>query len=78
MTKNSSLVIIQAYQTTMEYVMSKMTDLTLDIEYLLDAGKSFSEVARELEIPISFVVEAAELIEENQQVNCSPFATINS
>lgn len=62
----------------MEYVMSKMTDLTLDIEYLLDAGKSFSEVARELEIPISFVVEAAELIEENQQVNCSPFATINS
>lgn len=58
--------------------MSKMSDLVLDIEYLLEEGKSFAEVARELEIPVHFVVEAAELIEESQKEDCSPFATINS
>ena len=57
--------------------MSKMSDLVLDIEYLLGKGKSFAEVARELEVPVHFVVEAAELIEENKEEN-SPFATINS
>lgn len=58
--------------------MSKMSDLVLDIEYLLEEGKSFVQVARELEIPVSFVVEAAEIIEQNQLDECSPFATINS
>ena len=57
--------------------MSKMSDLVLDIEYLLGKGKSFAEVARELEVPVHFVVEATELIEENKEEN-SPFATINS
>jgi len=61
-----------------EPVMSKMSDLVLDIEYLLEEGKSFAEVARELEIPINFVVEAAELIEQAQSEDCSPYATINS
>jgi hypothetical protein len=58
--------------------MSKMRDLVLDIEYLLEQGKSFAQVARELEIPVHFVVEAAELVEQIQLENCSPFATINS
>jgi hypothetical protein len=58
--------------------MSKMSDLVLDIEYLLEQGKSFAQVARELEIPVHFVVEAAELVEQTQLENCSPFATINS
>ena len=58
--------------------MSKMRDLVLDIEYLLEQGKSFAQVARELEIPVHFVVEAAELVEQTQLENCSPFATINS
>jgi predicted RNase H-like HicB family nuclease len=40
-------------------------------------GKSFAEVARELEIPIHFVVEATEIAQENKEEN-SPFATINS
>jgi hypothetical protein len=55
-----------------------MRDLVLDIEYLLEQGKSFAQVARELEIPVHFVVEAAELVEQIQLENCSPFATINS
>lgn len=58
--------------------MSKMNDLVLDIEDLLEQGKSFAQVARELEIPVHFVVEAAEIIEQNQLEDCSPFATINS
>ena len=61
-----------------EHAMSKMNDLVLDIEDLLEQGKSFAQVARELEIPVHFVVEAAEIIEQNQLEDCSPFATINS
>lgn len=57
--------------------MSKMSDLALDIEYLLAEGKSFAEVARELEIPIHFVVEASNVAQENKE-ETSPFATINS
>lgn len=58
--------------------MSKMNELVLDIEEQLEQGKSFAEVARELEIPIHFVVEAAEIIEQEQLDDCSPYATINS
>lgn len=42
-----------------------MSDLVLDIEYLLNEGKSFAEVARELEIPVSFVAEAVEMLQKN-------------
>lgn len=55
-----------------------MSNLVLDIEEMLEQGKSFAQVARELEIPIHFVVEAAEIIEQDQQEDCSPYATVNS
>lgn len=58
--------------------MSRMNNLVIDIEELLERGKSFAQVARELEIPVHFVVEAAELIEQIQEEDCSPYATINS
>ena len=58
--------------------MSKMSNLVLDIEDMLEQGKSFAQVARELDIPVHFVVEAAEIIEQNQQEDCSPYATVNS
>jgi hypothetical protein len=58
--------------------MSKMSELVMDIEERLEQGKSFVQVARELEIPMHFVVEAAELIEQSQAEECSPYATINS
>jgi len=58
--------------------MGKMNDLIMDIEDMLEQGKSFAQVARELEIPMHFVVEAAEIIEQDQSDDCSPFATINS
>lgn len=58
--------------------MSKMSELVISIEDMLEEGKSFTEVARALEIPVHFVVEAAELIEQSQLEECSPYATINS
>lgn len=58
--------------------MSKMSELVIDIEDMLEQGKSFVDIARTLEIPMNFVVEAAELIEQSQLEECSPYATINS
>ena len=59
--------------------MSKMSELSMDIEYLLNEGMSFVQIAQSLEIPVNFVVEAADLITvaKNPQ-DCDPFATINS
>lgn len=58
--------------------MSIMGDLVLDIKYRLEQGLSFYEIARQLDIPVSFVVEASDVIERNDDQDCSPFATINS
>ena len=59
--------------------MSKMNELSLDIKYLLGEGKSFAQVARDLEIPVHFVIEAAEFMQESDEVeDYGPFATINS
>jgi len=57
--------------------MSRMSELDLDIRYLLEKGKTAMEIARELEIPVSWVYEKPEATEESQEV-LSPFATINS
>lgn len=58
--------------------MSKMSELAMDIEYLLKEGKSFAEIARELEIPVHFVVESQTTLSDTDSNECSPFATINS
>jgi hypothetical protein len=59
--------------------MSKMSELAMDIEYLLKEGMSFVQIAQSLEIPVNFVVEAADLmtVAEMPQ-DCDPFATVNS
>ena len=57
--------------------MSKMSELAMDIEYLLKEGKSFAEVARELDIPVNFVTEARASSESGDQ-DGDPYATINS
>jgi hypothetical protein len=54
-----------------------MSELDQDIQYLLEKGRSPMDVARELEIPVSWVFETQESVEEPQEV-LSPFATINS
>ena len=59
--------------------MSKMSELSMDIEYLLKEGMSFVQIAQSLEIPVNFVVEAADLMTVAQPPqDCDPFATINS
>lgn len=57
--------------------MSKMSELVLDIEYLIHKGLSFAEIARELEIPVHFVVEAGNIIKDSPE-EFSPHATVNS
>jgi hypothetical protein len=57
--------------------MSRMSELDQDIQYLLEKGKTPMDVARELEIPVSWVYEKRETVEEPTEV-LSPFATINS
>ena len=57
--------------------MSKMSDLQLDIQYLLEQGRTAMEIAQELEIPVSWVYETQESVEKPEEV-LSPFATINS
>ena len=57
--------------------MSRMSELDLDIQYLLEKGRTAMDIARELEIPVSWVYEKRETAEEPQEV-LSPFATINS
>jgi hypothetical protein len=54
-----------------------MSELVLDIEYLLKEGKSPMDVARELEIPVTWVYEAQEMDEDSDET-LSPFATMNS
>ena len=57
--------------------MSRMSDLDVDIQDLLEKGRSPMDVARELEIPVSWVYEKPEAVEEPEE-DSSPFATINS
>jgi len=54
-----------------------MSELDLDIRYLLEKGRTAMEIARELEIPVSWIYEKPEVVEELEEV-LSPFATINS
>lgn len=64
--------------TILEQQMSIMGDLVLDIKYRLEQGMSFYEIARQLDVPVNFVVEAADVIERDDDQDCIPFATINS
>ena len=57
--------------------MSKMSNLILDIEDLLNQGKSPMEVSCELEISVHWVYEAQEMLEDSEK-DLSPFVTINS
>jgi hypothetical protein len=57
--------------------MSKMGELAMDIECLLNQGKSFAQIAQELEIPVQFVVDAAEFVEAESEEFC-PYVTVNS
>jgi len=53
--------------------MSKMSDLSLEVNEMLEAGYLPVTVAKMLEIPINWVYETADVEDE-----LSPFETVNS
>jgi len=55
-----------------EKTMSKMSDLSLQIQDMLEEGYLPVTIARQLEIPVTWVHE------EVEQEELSPFETINS
>lgn len=62
--------------------MGKFNSMIMNIEYMMQQGKNFIQIAQELKIPVRAVIEASEIIETIEdmynQEDCSPYATINS
>jgi hypothetical protein len=60
--------------------MSKMADLELDIQQMLDEGVHPTSVAKRLGIPLGWVYDALESMEgeESNTEVFSPFETMNS
>ncbi len=56
--------------------MSKMSELSIDIQGMLVEGHDPRAIARYLEIPVEWVYE--ELSRESEEESFSPFETCNS
>jgi hypothetical protein len=57
--------------------MSKMADVMLDIEMMIEEGTHPATIAKMLGIPIVWVYDTLEQMEPNEE-ELSPFATLNS
>ena len=57
--------------------MSKMADLYMEIEEMLDKGTHPSTISAVLDVPVIFIYDVVESI-EGQSEEFSPFRTINS
>ena len=57
--------------------MSKMADLYLDIEEMLEKGTHPATISAVLDVPVVFVYDVVEST-ESQSEELSPFETINS
>jgi hypothetical protein len=57
--------------------MSKMADVMLDIEMMIEEGTHPMTIAKMLDIPIVWVYDTLEQMEPNEE-DMSPFITINS
>jgi hypothetical protein len=58
--------------------MSAMSNLSLEISDMLEAGYLPVTVARMLEVPINWVYETAEAETQDSADELSPFQTVNS
>jgi hypothetical protein len=58
--------------------MSKMSNLSLQISDMLEAGYLPVTIARALEVPINWVYETAETEAQDSAEELSPFQTVNS
>jgi hypothetical protein len=57
--------------------MSKMSELSFEIADMLEAGYLPVTIARNLEIPVSWVYETSDTVDTDSE-ELSPFETINS
>jgi len=57
--------------------MSKMADLSLEVQLMLEDGVHPTKIARTLNIPLSWVYDTLEHMEPSEE-ELSPFMTINS
>ena len=57
--------------------MSRMSELTFEIADMLEAGYLPVTIARNLEIPVSWVYETSNSVDADSE-ELSPFETINS
>jgi hypothetical protein len=57
--------------------MSKMADIMLDIEMMIEEGTHPVTIAKMLDIPITWVYDTLEQMEPNEE-ELSPFSTMNS
>jgi hypothetical protein len=58
--------------------MSAMSNLSLEISDMLEAGYLPVTIARTLEVPINWVYETAEVEAQDSADELSPFQTVNS
>jgi hypothetical protein len=58
--------------------MSKMSDLILDIQGMLEDGVHPTSIARQLDVPLTWVYDALEQMEPDEGESFSPFETCNS
>jgi hypothetical protein len=64
-----------------ELVMSAMSNLAVEIDGMLVEGYLPVTIARLLDVPINWVYEVADPSEDSvnqENEDCSPFATVNS
>lgn len=45
--------------------MSKISSLVLDLQEAIASGEAFEVIARQFDVPVSWVLEAAQMIEDN-------------
>jgi hypothetical protein len=58
--------------------MSKMSDLILDIQGMLEDDVHPTSIARQLGVPLTWVYDALEQMEPDEEESFSPFETCNS
>ena len=58
--------------------MSKMSELDIDIKSMLERGSHPATIARILEIPVTWVYEYSDTVDEEVNEDFAPFNTINS
>ena len=58
--------------------MSVMSELFLDIQLDLEQGLNPRDIARRLDIPITWVYDVAETLEDESDEEYDPFNTVNS